>query len=133
MGNLLKEFHKKRLLPKSLKCSDGWNQENLRKVETFLEYLELQYRLQEIRQIRQKHYDAYMDHLNDSRSPETMRKYALAIRRFVETSKLPIRINPESAKKRKLNTRFERIRKVLIAHGIQGDLLETMSRDLLKL
>lgn len=127
---LIQEFRKQRLLPKNRDCSDSWNKENLSKVETFLEYLEIQYRLQEIRQIRQKHYDAYMTHLNESRSPETMRKYALSIRRFVMTSKLPIKIRPENAKRRKLERRSELQREILVRYGIEGEQLERLLEDL---
>jgi len=130
MGKLIREFHKKRLLPKNRECSDGWNQENIRKVETFLVGLEKKYKLQEIGQIRQKHYDWFMDHLSDERKPETLRKYALSIRRFVETSKLPIKISPENAKRRKLERRSDLQREILVRYGIEEEQLESLLKEL---
>lgn len=134
MGLLIEEFHRKRLLPRNRKNTNEWHRQNLRYVERWLGYLETEYRFQEIRQIRQKHYDAFTSSLTDGGlSPETIRKYALAAKKFVRTSRLPIRINPESAKKRKVNTRLERIRKILMDYGIEGDRLERMTQDLIKL
>lgn len=131
MGILIDEFHRKRLLPRNRKNTNEWRRQNLRYVERWLGYAETAYRLQEIRQLRQKHYDAFVSSLADSGlSPETIRKYALAAKKFVRTSRLPIRINPESAKKRKVNTRLQRVRKILMDYGIEGDRLERMSQDL---
>ncbi len=55
MGILIDEFHRKRLLPRNRKNTNEWRRQNLRYVERWMGYVEAEYRLQEIRQLRQKH------------------------------------------------------------------------------
>ena len=59
-----------------------------------------------------------------------MRKYALSIRRFVETSKLPIKISPENAKRRKLERRSDLQREILVRYGIEEEQLESLLKEL---
>ena len=112
------EEHQGRLLHKKHANNEKWEKQRRRMVERWLEFCGYKYNMQNIKQLRQKHYDAYMLDLSQGgMSPETMRKHATTIKEFIEAAHLPITVNPGKAKKRKIEKREQIIRRILEDHG----------------
>ncbi len=85
-------------------------------------------------QITKKNYDAFVKNLiAGGKSPETIRKYALAINEFVTRAHIPnIKINPARAKKRKIKQKVEKIAAILQKNEIKiNDILKAQIAKIL--
>ncbi len=94
------------------------NREKIRRIEKFLLYTEKRFGVHKIEQIQQQHIDAFLQHLSgQGKSPETIRKYALATREFAKRAHLKgVYLNPNKAKARKLSRKKEKIITILQQH-----------------
>ncbi len=115
MGKLVYNFgHNKRkytrikhqFLPKS-------GAEKINKITKFLQFCESQ-QVQKIKDIKQKHYDQFMQKFSEKKlSDETIRKYAAAEKEFITRAHLEIQINPGKAYRTKQQKKLNKIMTVI--------------------
>ncbi len=135
MGNLITLFKTKNsvFLQRRHENTDTWQKTKKNRVEKFLFFCESK-QIKDMHSISKKNYDAFVKNLiAGGKSPETIRKYALAINEFVTRAHIPnIKINPARAKKRKIKQKVEKIAAILQKNEIKiNDILKAQIAKIL--
>ncbi len=135
MGKLTSIFRQKNkiFLQRKHQNTTDWQKTKNNRIQKFLFFCESK-NIKDIHKITQKHFDEFSKNLVEGgKSPETVRKYALAISEFVARAHLSILINPSGAKRRKIAKKVEKIIDILKDSGIESEKIKKITFEISKI